>query len=192
MKLDEIVLSGAAPRLLLHCCCAPCASYVLEYLSPFFAITALFYNPNIMPREEHDKRAGELGKLLSRTEYPNRVGLVSAQHDPSGFLQAAMPLRDEPEGGLRCRACYEIRLEETARRAAASGFDCFATTLSVSPHKDAQLLNEIGERLAGLYGCEYLVSDFKKRDGFRRSVELSKRYGLYRQSYCGCDMALNA
>ena len=189
-KLADIARSGAAPRLLLHCCCAPCASYVLEYLSPFFLITAFYYNPNIMPREEHDRRAGEFQKLLSRADYPNRVEMVVAGHDPGAFEQAASRYGGEPEGGLRCRACFDLRLEGTAKRAASLGFDYFATTLSVSPHKDAALLNEIGDRLAVTYGVKHLRSDFKKRDGFLRSVELSKEYGLYRQSYCGCAASI--
>ena len=186
-KLDEIASSGETPRLLLHCCCAPCASYVLEYLSPFFMITALFFNPNISPFEEHDKRAAELEKLLDLAEYPNRVDLIVVDYDPFSFREAAMPFWDEPEGGQRCRACYEIRLRETARFAEVLGLDYFATTLSVSPHKDAALINELGGRLAMLYGGKYLFSDFKKNDGYKRSVELSKEHGLYRQSYCGCN-----
>ena len=185
-RLADIARSGEAPRLLLHCCCAPCASYVLEYLSPYFLITAYYYNPNIMPIGEHDRRAGEFQKLLSRADYPNRVDMVAAGHDPGGFEQAAARFRDEPEGGLRCRACFGLRLGGTAARAASQGFDYFATTLSVSPHKDAALLNGIGDRLADTHGVKYLRSDFKKRGGFLRSVELSKKYGLYRQSYCGC------
>jgi len=185
-RLAEIARSGAAPRLLLHCCCAPCASYVLEYLSPFFLITAFYYNPNIVPREEYDRRAGEFQKLLPRAGYPNRVDIVGAGYDPREFEQAAAQFRDEPEGGLRCRACFDLRLGGTAARAASQGFDYFATTLSVSPHKDAALLNEVGDRLADAHGVKYLRSDFKKRGGYMRSVELSRQYGLYRQSYCGC------
>ena len=185
-RLAEIAGSGEAPRLLLHCCCAPCASYVLEYLSPFFLITALYYNPNIAPRGEHERRAGEFQKLLSRAWYPNRVDVVSVGYGPGEFEQAAEQYRDEPEGGLRCRACFDLRLGGTAARAASQGFGYFATTLSVSPHKDAALLNEIGDRLAEAHGVKYLRSDFKKRGGYLRSVELSKQYGLYRQSYCGC------
>ena len=182
----DIESSGVLPRLLLHCCCAPCASYVLEYLSPFFEISALFYNPNIMPWEEHGKREAELIKLLSWAEYPTLVRLEDVEYDGSEFEELAERYWDEPEGGERCRVCFELRLGETAKLAASSGFDYFATTLSVSPHKDAALLNEIGGKLAELYGVKYLDSDFKKRDGYKRSVELSKEYGLYRQGYCGC------
>ena len=181
-----------APRLLLHCCCAPCASYVLEYLSPFYQITILFYNPNIQPLEEHDKRAGELEKLLSLAEFPNHVNMLAVEYDAAAFEFAAIQFRDEPEGGRRCRACFELRLGETAARAGAGGYDCFATTLTVSPHKAASVINEIGGNLAVMHGVKYLDSDFKKRDGYKRSIELSKQYGLYRQSYCGCGLGEKA
>ena len=184
--LAKILSSGETPRLMLHCCCAPCASYVLEYLSPVFDITLLYFNPNIKPREEYDKRAGECVKLLELTEYPNCIETIACDYEPSVFDAAATGLWDEPEGGLRCRVCFEIRLRETAQRAHKGGFEYFATTLTVSPHKNADLINEIGAGLAGEYGSIYLPSDFKKRDGYKRSIELSKRYGLYRQQYCGC------
>jgi len=172
--------------LLLHCCCAPCAGYVLEYLSPDFEITVLYYNPNIQPREEYDKRAAELERLLTLVSLPNRVDLVFGNYDSDVFEAFSAPLTEEPEGGHRCRMCFEMRLREAAKRAKDGGFDCFTTTLSVSPHKDAAILNEIGGGLEGEYGIRYLHSDFKKRDGYKRSIELSKQYGLYRQSYCGC------
>ena len=175
-----------ARRLLLHCCCAPCASYVLECLSADYRVTLLFYNPNIKPQEEYEKRAAELQKLLSLAEYRSEVDLIVCEYDASVFDAAASPYMDEPEGGQRCKVCFELRLAKTAMTAKDRGYDCFTTTLSVSPHKDAMLLNEIGERLAGKYGVRYLPSDFKKNNGFKRSVELSKRYGLYRQNYCGC------
>ena len=176
-------------RMLLHCCCAPCASYVLEYLSPFFVITAFCYNSNISPREEHDKREAELRRLLSLAEYTNSVDMIAPEYSHAAFGDAFAPLWDEPEGGARCARCFELRLEETARHAASSGYDYYATTLSVSPHKDAKRLNGIGAMMGEKYGSIYLISDFKKRDGYKRSVELSKRYGLYRQSYCGCKRA---
>ena len=178
--------TGKIPRLLLHCCCAPCASYVLEYLSPSFDITILFFNPNIRPAEEYLKRKMELQRLLLLAVYPNCVDMLSCDYDTGTFEAAAEPFWEEPEGGSRCRMCFELRLGETAKRAKNGGYDCFTTTLSVSPHKNAALLNEIGDRLAGEYGVEYVYSNFKKRDGYKRSVELSKQYGLYRQSYCGC------
>jgi len=172
--------------LMLHCCCAPCASYVLEYLSPDYEITVLYYNPNIQPREEYDKRAAELEKLLTLAALPNRVDLVFGDYDSDKFKAFSAPLADEPEGGLRCRMCFEMRLRETARRAKDGGFDYFTTTLSVSPYKNAATLNEIGGGLEWEYGIGYLHSDFKKREGYKRSIDLSKQYGLYRQAYCGC------
>ena len=184
--LAGIASSGEKPRLLLHCCCAPCSSYVLEYLLPYFRITALFFNPNIKPREEYDKRAAEMERLLSLEGYRDVAGLLVAGYDVSCFDSAAAPFLEEPEGGERCRVCFELRLGETARHAGLEGFDYFSTTLSVSPHKDAAALNEIGARLAGECGVMYLHSDYKKRGGFARSVELSKEFGLYRQGYCGC------
>jgi hypothetical protein len=185
-EFDGIATSGIVPGLLLHCCCAPCASHVLEHLSPLFVISALFYNPNIMPREEYEKRAQELEKLLAIKEYRGRADLIACKYDDTPFKAAAAPFWDEPEGGLRCRVCFGLRLEETAKRAKAGGFDYFSTTLSVSPHKNAAILNEIGSVLEEKHGVKFLQSDFKKRDGYKRSVELSKLYGLYRQDYCGC------
>jgi len=178
--------------MLLHCCCAPCAAYVLEYLSPSYDISVLFYNPNIHPRMEFDKRAAELNKLLALAQYPNSVAGIECGYDRAEYELAAAPLSDEQEGGIRCGVCFELRLEKTADRAKTGGYDYFATTLSVSPHKNAGLINEIGANLAEKYGVRYLASDFKKRDGYKRSVELSKKYGLYRQSYCGCAWPQNS
>lgn len=177
---------GAAPRLLLHCCCAPCASHVLECLSPQYQITVLFFNPNIQPRDEYDKRAGELKRLLSLASYPNPVDMMVAGYDTGVFESAVRLFTDEPEGGKRCRECFSLRLGEAAAFAKSGGYDRFSTTLTVSPHKPAEVINEVGTGLGNSYGVEYLHSDFKKRDGYKRSVELSKRYGLYRQQYCGC------
>ena len=174
------------PRLLLHCCCAPCASSVLEQLSANYRITAFFFNPNITPYEEHNRRLGEFDKLPLQEGYKNPVDIVTCSYDPKPFIDAAASLWDEPEDGERCRACFQLRLGETAKHASVGGFDCFATTLSVSPHKDAAVINETGGDLEREYGIRYLHSDFKKRDGYKRSIELSKQYDLYRQSYCGC------
>ena len=185
-QLADILSSGETPRLLLHCCCAPCASYVLEYLSPFFEISILFYNPNIFPEDEYYKRKAELQKLLSQASYPNRVDMLDCAYEPEAFAAVATPFLEEPEGGRRCRECFTLRLGETARRAKEGGYDYFTTTLSVSPHKDAAVLNEIGDKLAKEHGVGYLIADFKKRDGYKRSVNLSNQYGLYRQTYCGC------
>jgi len=175
--------ADSPPKLLLHCCCAPCASYVLEYLSQSFDVTAFFYNPNIYPRAEYDKRLSEMSKLLAMTGYPD---MLIGEYDIAAFAAVAKPFVDEPEGGRRCAECFKLRLSKTARRAQTSGFDLFTTALSVSPHKNAALLNEIGAALAVEYGVKYLHSDFKKNDGYKHSIVLSKQYGLYRQSYCGC------
>ncbi len=184
--LEGLEREAAVPRLLLHSCCAPCSSYVLEYLSRYFEITVLYYNPNIYPPEEFGKRLKEQQKLLADMEFVHPVRLVEGRFEPEAFYQAAKGLEQEPEGGKRCEACYELRLREAAREAAAGGFDWFATTLSISPLKSAQKLMEIGERLGREYGVPYLPSDFKKKNGYKRSVELSAQYGLYRQNYCGC------
>ena len=186
IEFNEARAGAPKPKLLLHCCCAPCASYVIEFLSPLYLITALFFNPNIRPREEYDLREGELRKLLTLAAPDDRVDMLETLYEGDAFEAAAAPYWDEPEGGGRCRACFELRLGETAALAAKHGFDCFATTLTVSPHKPAQIINDVGGAAAELYGVDYLPSDFKKRDGYKRSIELSRQYGLYRQRYCGC------
>ena len=187
-KLAELEssASGTLPKLLLHCCCAPCASYVLEYLSPFFKITAFFYNPNIMPRAEHDKRAAELDKLLSTAEYKNAVDSIKLIYSGADFDESLSPFMDEPEGGQRCAMCFALRLEETAKQAAAMRYDYFTTTLSVSPHKNAAMINNAGGETAKQKSANFLIADFKKKGGYQRTIELSKQYGLYRQNYCGC------
>ena len=178
--------AGRLPRLLLHSCCAPCSSSVLEYLSPHFDITLFYYNPNITPEEEYRKRVAELHRLVKEADYPNPVSIIEGRYDSSEFFDMARGLEDLPEGGERCAKCYRLRLEETAKQAAAGGYEYFTTTLSVSPYKNAQKLNAIGSELSEKYGVKYLLSDFKKKDGYRRSIELSAQYGLYRQNYCGC------
>ncbi len=192
LELDKI-LSGleGTPRLLLHACCAPCASYVLEYLSRYFEIDVFYYNPNIYPPEEYEKRGKELEKLISLMPFPNPVRLIPSDYDPELFYKAAKGLEKEREGGLRCNECFDLRLTETAKTAKAGEYDWFATTLTVSPHKNAELLNAIGLRLAEEYGVPYLVSDFKKREGYKRSIELCAEYGIYRQCYCGCEFSLS-
>ena len=186
-KLDELIrnLSGT-PKLLLHSCCAPCSSYCLEYLSRYFAITVLYYNPNISPREEFEKRAEEQRRLISELPTENPVELVVDDYDPNEFFSAVKGLEDCKEGGERCFVCYRLRLERAARYAAAHGFDYFCSTLSISPLKNAQKLNEIGEELSEIYKVPNLPNDFKKKGGYLRSIELSSEYGLYRQDYCGC------
>ena len=180
------------PRLLLHACCAPCASYVLEYLSKFFDITLFFYNPNIDSAAEYEKRKDELCRLVAYMPLENKVEIINAEFDPVSFLTAAKGLENEPERGARCTECFTLRLEESAKVAKGGNFDYFCTTLSISPHKNAALLNEIGERLAEKYAIPYLSSDFKKKGGYLRSIELSNEYNLYRQSFCGCRFSKEA
>ena len=173
--------------ILLHCCCAPCASSVLERLITNYNVSVVFYNPNIEPREEYDKRKKELAKLLLSMRPLTDARLIECEYDNAAFKHVALSLREEPEGFNRCRACFKLRLAETARLAKAGEYDMFATTLSVSPHKDVKMLNEIGREQAEKHGIGFLDSDFKKQDGYKRSIELSKEYGLYRQNYCGCQ-----
>lgn len=177
---------GEVPRLLLHSCCAPCSSYCLEMLSRYFLITVLYYNPNIYPPEEVRLRADEQERLIAAMPVEHRVTYVEGRYAPEQFYAAVKGHEHDPEGGERCFLCYRLRLEEAAREAKKGGFAYFTTTLSISPLKDARKLNEIGEALGRIYGVAYLPSDFKKKDGYRRSIELSKEYGLYRQDYCGC------
>ena len=174
------------PKLLLHVCCAPCSSYVLEYLAEHFNITLCFYNPNIAPRDEYDFRLKELGRLLEELPQGRGVDMLETPYDPETFIEMAKGLEKEPEGGARCKKCYELRLRKTAELGSEKGFDFFTTTLSISPYKNAGWLCAIGEELAAEYGVDYLFSDFKKRGGYKRSCELSEKYGLYRQDFCGC------
>lgn len=192
-ELDGIIQGLAAPpTLLLHGCCAPCSSYVLEYLSQHFLITLYFYNPNITLQEEYTRRLEEVRRLVSVLPVKHPVTLLEGEYDPALFAALAQGKESEREGGTRCADCYDLRLAQTARLAAQGGFDYFTTTLSISPYKNAYKLNEIGERLAGTYGVRHLPSDFKKRGGYKRSVELSAEYGLYRQDYCGCVYSMRA
>ncbi len=176
--------------LLLHSCCAPCSSYVLEYLSNYFKITVFYYNPNIYPESEYTKRILEQQTLLSQMKTCHPVTFMAGNYDSDRFYEMAKGLEHVAEGGERCSKCYELRLREAAEVARKCGFDYFATTLSISPLKNAVKLNEIGMRLAKEYGVDYLLSDFKKKNGYKRSIELSKKYGLYRQDYCGCEFSV--
>lgn len=189
-ELDELLEKTGADAeiktLFLHCCCAPCSSYVLEYLSHYMNIVLYFYNPNITDAHEYEKRKAELKRLVQENPYLHSVEFWDADYDTKLFFQMARGLEEEPECGARCFKCYEMRLMSTAQMAAKMGADYFCTTLSISPHKNADKLMEIGERLAGQYGVPYLPSDFKKKNGYKRSIELSREYGLYRQNYCGC------
>ena len=184
--IKENESKSRVPRLLLHSCCAPCSSYVLEYLSDYFEITVFYYNPNISPAEEYEKRAAEQQHLIRELPAKHPIHLVVGAYEPERFYAVSRGLEQVPEGGDRCFRCFRLRLEEAAKMAAEGGFDYFATTLTISPLKNAQKLNEIGEELSELYKVEHLPSDFKKKNGYKRSVELSALYGLYRQNYCGC------
>ncbi len=200
-ELDKILAkleNEQPPRLFLHSCCAPCSSYVLEYLRKYFQITVFYYNPNISMEPEYRKRVEEQKRLIaayneqvkSGAESERKEGylidIVEGDYEPESFFEIAKGLEQCPEGGERCFACFNLRLEETAKKAVEGRYDYFATTLTISPLKNAVKLNEIGEQLAKEYGISWLPSDFKKRNGYKRSIELSKEYDLYRQDYCGC------
>lgn len=184
--IETLQKEGRRPSLLLHSCCAPCSSYVLEYLCSFFDITVLYFNPNISPIREYEMRVAEQKRLIEEVFAEKGVRFLAGSYEPSSFYAAVKGMEREPEGGKRCFVCYEQRLRETARIAQEAGFDYFTTTLSISPLKNAEKLNEIGGRLAESYQVSYLFSDFKKKNGYKRSIELSKVYNLYRQNFCGC------
>ncbi len=173
-------------KLLLHACCAPCSSAVLERIANFFEITILYYNPNITNEEEYNKRIEEIKKLINSINPKYKVSLIEGRYDPKEFFEIAKGLEDEPERGKRCYKCYNLRLEETAKVAESLNFPLFCTTLTLSPHKNAIWINEIGAELDKKYNTTYLYSDFKKKNGYKRSIELSKEFNLYRQDYCGC------
>lgn len=184
--LEHIKQEKKVPTLLLHSCCAPCSSYVLEYLSKYFEITIFYYNPNITEEEEYQKRVVEQKRFIRElnTKYP--IYFLEGNYEPEKFFELSKGLEEEKEGGARCIKCYYLRLEETAKIAQQSHFDYFTTTLTLSPYKKSDKLNEIGNYLEQKYGVSYLYSDFKKKNGYKRSIELSKEYNLYRQNYCGC------
>ena len=184
--LKEIVESGKRPTLLLHVCCAPCSSYVLEYLNKYFDITVFYYNPNISSVDEYNKRLNEEKRFVVEYPFDNDIKVVNGEYDNDKFEEIIKGLENEKEGGPRCFKCYRLRLEESAKYAKENNFDYFTTTLTISPYKNANKLNEIGKELEELYGIKYLYSDFKKKNGYKRSIELSHEYNLYRQDYCGC------
>lgn len=184
--IERLSAEDRVPSLLLHSCCAPCSSYVIEYLSSYFNITVFYYNPNIYPPEEYAFRAQEQQRFISEFPVAHPVALIEGAYETERFYALAKGLEDAPERGERCHRCYALRLEETAKLAKEKGFDYFTTTLSISPMKDAATLNEIGAAMAQQYGVDYLYSDFKKKNGFLRSTQISKEYGMYRQDYCGC------
>ncbi|MDO4477674.1 MAG: epoxyqueuosine reductase QueH [Lachnospiraceae bacterium] len=174
------------PRLFLHSCCAPCSSYCLQYMADYFAVTDFYYNPNITEKPEFVKRSRELERLISEMPLHYPVTYVEGPYEPKRFFEAVKGFEDVPEGGERCFICYEMRLRESARLAAEGSYDYFTTTLTISPLKNSAKLNEIGRRLEAEYGVKWLPSDFKKKNGYLTSIELSKQYELYRQNYCGC------
>lgn len=185
--LADLSERGERPSLLLHACCAPCASHELTFLPDYFDVTVYYYNPNITEAAEREKRYLELERLIGAM-CPT-VGLLEGAADSEKFLSLASGLESAPEGGMRCAKCFKLRLEETARRAKEEGYDYFATTLTLSPLKNPMLINDLGEALAEKYGVKYLASDFKKEGGYQHSIELSKEYDLYRQNYCGCPFS---
>ena len=190
--INESVSLGKTPRLLLHACCAPCSSYCLEYLSQYFSITVLFYNPNLYPESEYYKRAEEEKRLIAALPAKNKISLEICDFNPDEFYSAVKGLENLPEGGERCRKCFELRLGKAAKFAKENNFDYFTTTLSISPLKNADVLNEVGAEVGKRYSVSHLPSNFKKKGGYGRSIVLSKEYSLYRQDYCGCVFSVRA
>lgn len=187
IELEKMIQNlKSTPTLLLHSCCAPCSSYVLNYLSKYFKITVLYYNPNISPKEEYEKRKQEQIRLIQEMPFENKVDIMDCDYDNDQFETLVKGLEEEREGGSRCFRCYRLRLEKTALLASQNHYDYFGTTLTVSPYKNSQKLNEIGYDLEQIYHIPYLYSDFKKKEGYKKSIEFSKIYHLYRQNYCGC------
>ena len=193
-ELEKIIAeneaSGRHPKLLLHVCCAPCSSWCLEFLNRYFEITVFFYNPNIDDPEEYRKRAEEEKRLLREMPSAAGVRFLEGRYDPEAWRARVRGHEADPEGGDRCGICFALRLREAAETARCLGFDCFTTTLTISPMKDAARLNEIGEKAGAAAGVPFLPSDFKKKNGYHRSVELSRIYHLYRQDYCGCSFSM--
>ncbi len=187
--IKEIEKNKITPTLLLHSCCAPCSSYVLEYLSKYFKITVYFYNPNITFSDEYNKRVLEQKEFISRMETVNEIEFIEGRYIKEEFYNKIKGYEDIKEGGERCFKCYELRLEEAAIKGKELGFDYFCTALSISPMKNAKKINEIGENLEKIYGIKFLYSDFKKKNGYKRSIEISSEKNLYRQDYCGCNFS---
>lgn len=192
-ELDKIIEqnSDRKPSLLLHSCCAPCSSYVLEYLSQYFNIAVLYFNPNISPEDEYAKRLEEVRRLIKEMPCCKNVRFVEGRYDKDEFFDIVKGLENEREGGARCVKCFELRLEETGKLAKEMNCDYFCTTLTISPLKNADVLNNVGEKMAKKYGVKWLPSDFKKKEGYKRSIELSEEYSLFRQNYCGCIFSKN-
>ena len=191
-ELDRIIQKRGqkTPRVLLHSCCGPCSSAVLEYITQYFDVTLLWYNPNLYPKEEFNRRFKTQVELIEKMGLADKVNILAEPWKSEDYYRRVKGLENEPEGGKRCAECFRLRLLETARLAKHYGYDYFCTTLTLSRHKDAVLINTIGEEIAGAVGVSWLPSDFKKRNGENRSIELSEQYGLYRQLYCGCEFSL--
>lgn len=189
--LERIRQEGRRPQLLLHSCCGPCSSYVLQYLAADFDIVLFYSNSNIAPEEEYRHRLSEQRRLIREMPLAGRVEVVEDVYDPDAFSAAAAGLEEQPEGGARCARCFALRLERSAAAAARLGMDWFTTTLTVSPHKNPSVINPIGQAMGERYGVPFLCADFKKRDGYQQSIRLSRQYGLYRQGYCGCIYSLS-
>ena len=191
LELDKIKESKSVPTLLLHACCAPCSSYTLEYLSKYFKITIYYYNPNIHPENEYIRRIEELKKFLNEFKTDNKVELIEGEYNPSSYFNSVKGLENLGEKSKRCYECYKLRMEEACKYAKEHNFNYFTTTLSISPYKISSWINEIGENLQNKYNIKYLYADLKKKNGYKRSLELSKEYNLYRQDYCGCIYSKN-
>lgn len=188
--IEKLQKEGEVPHLLLHACCAPCSSHCLEYLSKYFRITVFYYNPNISPKEEYTLRIEEIKRFVQEFKSENEITLIEGKYEPERFFQVVKGLEQEPEGGKRCEQCFKLRLSEAAKLAKELNADYYTTTLSISPLKNAELLNKIGKEEGDAIGVTHLPSDFKKKGGYARSIELSKEYNLYRQNFCGCVYSL--
>lgn len=184
--LEKHRIQGAVPKVMLHSCCAPCSSYVIEYLSQYFYLTIFYYNPNISPKEEYEKRKKEQIRLINSMPTKYKVDIIDCDYDNDLYESSIKGLENEPERGRRCEVCFKLRLEKTAMIAKKKGYDYFGTTLTVSPYKNCSMINEIGLFISNKLDIKFLISDFKKRNGYKRSIELSHEYNLYRQNYCGC------
>ena len=184
--LEEISKLEKVPTILLHSCCAPCSSYVISFLSQYFNITILYYNPNISPQEEYEKRKKEQIRLIKELKTKNKLDYLDCDYDNELYNELIKGYETESEGGSRCSICFKMRLEKTAKLAKENNYDYYCSTLTVSPHKNSKTINEIGETIANKHNIKWLYSDFKKNEGFKQSITLSKKYDLYRQDYCGC------
>ncbi len=189
--ISEVCSDGKRPVVFLHSCCGPCSSYVLEYLTQYFDVLLYFYNPNIHPAEEYNKRLDAQKKVIENIPFSGSVKIIEGEYIPKDFFDAVKGFETEPEGGLRCEKCIEMRMKDTALKAIEYRTDFFATTLTVSPHKNALYINKTGNSIENEHNIRYLMSDFKKKNGYKRSIELCREYDIYRQNYCGCIYSIN-